>query len=102
VIPLANLLIGRFKLENKLAILAVSLLLVGCAFDQPVIAPVIQKVEIPIAVPCKAEIPTPPNFNFDKLTPEQDIFEKTKATLADRRLHLAYEAELLAALKSCK
>jgi hypothetical protein len=67
----------------------------------PVLAPLIQKVEIPIPVPCKVDIPKAPEFNFSKLTTEQDIFEKTRAILADIRLHFAYETELLAALNSC-
>jgi hypothetical protein len=52
-------------------------------------------------VPCKATVPTKPDFNFDKLTEDQDVFDKTKATLADRKLHLGYETELLAAVNSC-
>jgi hypothetical protein len=67
-----------------------------------VIQTVVQKVEVPISVPCKAEIPQVPAFNFDLLTIDRDIFEKNKALLADRELHTAYSAELLAALKSCK
>ena len=86
---------------NKLFLGLVVLALAGCGTDGPLIKPVIQKVEVPVAVPCKAEVPTPPDFNFDKLKPEQDIFDKSKAALADRRLHQAYEAELLAALNSC-
>ena len=79
----------------------VSLFLVGCATDGPVIQTVIQKVEIPIAVPCKAIIPTKPEFSFDKLSEDQDVFDKTKSLLADRKLHLGYENELSAALDSC-
>lgn len=80
--------------------LLVVLTLAGCASD-PVISTVVQKVEVPISVPCKTTVPTMPDFNFEKLTPEQDVFEKSKALLADRKLHIGYEGELLAALKSC-
>ena len=86
---------------NKLTIAAMVIFLGACATDGPVISTVIQKVEIPIAIPCKAEVPSKPDFNFDKATAEQDIFEKSKALLADRKLHLGYEEELLAALNSC-
>lgn len=93
----------RLKVQNKLIILAIASLLGGCATTTPPgINTIIQKVEIPIAVICKAEIPTRPDFNFDKLSPDQDIFDKSKAALADRRLYSGYETELLAALKSCK
>jgi PBP1b-binding outer membrane lipoprotein LpoB len=89
-------------MQSKLLIAAFVLFLAGCATDTPPgINTVIQKVEVPIAVPCKAEVPVKPDFNFDKLAPEQDIFDKSKAALADRKLHIGYETELLAALKSC-
>ena len=89
-------------MQNKLLILIATLSLVGCATDTPPgINTVIQKVEVPIAVPCKVELPVKPTLNFDKLTTEQDIFDKTKAALADRKLQLGYETELLAALNSC-
>lgn len=89
-------------MQNKLLVLIASISLAGCATDTPPgINTVIQKVEIPIAVPCKVEVPAKPTLNFDKLTTEQDIFDKTKAALADRKLQLGYEIELLAALNSC-
>lgn len=87
--------------KNKLPLVLV-LFLAACAHDQPVINTVIQKVEIPVPVPCKAEIPQVPDFNFDKLEPSATIFDKSKALLADRKLHLAYESELMVALKACK
>jgi len=78
-----------------------TLSLVGCATREPVINTVIQRVEVPIAVPCKVAVPAKPDLNFDKLTVEQDIFDKTKSVLADRKLTQGYETELLAALNSC-
>jgi len=89
-------------MQNKLLILTSILFLAGCETTKPPgINTVIQRVEIPIAVPCKAVIPVRPAFNFDKLTVEQDVFDKSKAVLADRKLHIGYETELLAALNSC-
>jgi hypothetical protein len=88
-------------LRNNLIILA-SLLVIGCATTEPGIKTVIQTVDVPVAIPCKTPIPVVPNFNFDKLTTDKDIFTKSQATLADRDLHLDYETELLAALKSCE
>jgi hypothetical protein len=87
-------------MQNKLVLVA-ALFLAGCATDAPLINTVIQRVEVPVAMPCKATVPTKPEFSFDKLSEDQDVFEKTKATLADRKLHLGYEEELLAALNSC-
>ena len=68
---------------------------------QPGIKIETQKVEVPVVVPCKALMPATPQFNFDKLTVDKDIFVKEQALLADRLLHLGYEAELVAALNSC-
>ena len=87
-------------MQNNILIFAI-ILLSGCATTEPVINTVIQKVEIPIAMPCKVEIPVKPDFNFDKLKIDQAVFEKTKALLADRKLHMGYEGELLTALNSC-
>lgn len=88
-------------MQSKI-IICFACLLGGCVTTNPVIQTVIQRVEIPISVPCKTETPVAPEFNFDKVTEEQDIFEKVRALLADRILHKAYETELSAALKSCK
>lgn len=87
-------------LRNKF-ILLLTLIFAGCATDGGVVKTVIQKVEIPIAVPCKVKVPSKPDFNFDKLTEQQDIDEKTKSLLADRKLHLGYEEDLSAALGAC-
>ncbi len=89
-------------MQNKLIILASVLILSACATTEPVVKVVTQKVEVPVAVPCKTEIPLSPTFNFSNLTIDKDLFEKSKAVLADRHLHIGYESELLAALKSCK
>lgn len=82
-------------------ILLLCLVLAGCGTCKPVIDTVIQKVEVPVSVPCKAVIPPTPIYYFDKLDTNSDIYDKTKALLADKKLHLGYEAELLAALNSC-
>ncbi len=89
-------------MENKLIIIIAALAISGCATTSPPgINTVIQKVEVPIAVPCKVEMPKKPEFNFDKLSQDQDVFDKTKALLADRKLHIGYELELSTALNSC-
>lgn len=77
------------------------LLLVACASTQPVIKTEVQYVQVPVAVPCKVDIPSPPEYAFPNLKPEHDIYVKTKVILADRRRSIAYEAELLAALTAC-
>jgi hypothetical protein len=78
------------------------LMLSACATPEPIIKTEIQTVKVPVPIPCATEIPLKPDFNFDKLSLDKDIFEKVKALLADKSLHLGYEKELLTALKSCK
>ena len=87
-------------MRNKV-LLGVVVLLSACATTEPAVEVRIQRVEVPIAVPCKATVPVVPDFGFDKINPDVDIFEKTKTLLSDRKLHLGYETELLAALNSC-
>lgn len=89
-------------LKSKLLILIPIALLAACGTTQPVVKIVTQQVEVPVAIACKAVTPVPPIFNFDILTEDRDIYDKSRAILADRKLHLGYEAELLAALKSCQ
>jgi hypothetical protein len=84
----------------KYLYIVLAILLSGCASD-PVIQVKTVTVEVPVQIPCKAIVPAKPDFNFDKLGADNDVFDKTKAVLADRKLHLGYEAELLAALNSC-
>jgi hypothetical protein len=90
-------------MQNKMILLSMVLFLSACAATTkvPVINTVIQKVEVPIAVPCNAKIPLSPVFSFGKLTEENSIFDKSKATLSDRYLYDAYIAELIVALNSC-
>jgi len=91
-------------MQNKLLISAIFILTLasGCATTtEPVINTVIQKVEVPIAMPCTVEIPPQREDNFSKVTTEMDIFEKVKALLADRKIQAGYEAELRAALSTC-
>ena len=88
-------------MKNIITIFAVTLISVGCATTRPVIDVQTQEVEVPIAMPCVVLVPVAPIFNFDRVTVDQELFDKTKALLADRKLHLGYETELLAALNSC-
>ncbi len=86
---------------TKFTLIPIVLALGACAHTEPTIKVEIREVEIPIAVPCQADIPAKPAFKFKTLKPENNIFDKSKTLLADRKLHLAYEEELLTALKSC-
>jgi hypothetical protein len=88
-------------LKSSFSFILVILLLSACATPAPGIKVVVQKVEVPVAMPCKVVVPDLPRYNFDSLTVDDDIFIKNKALLADRLLHLGYENELSVALISC-
>jgi len=86
---------------NKLILIPAVAILGACAHTEPVIKIEIREVLVPISVPCQAEVPVKPDFKFKALKAEDNLFDKSKTVLADRKLHLAYEEELLTALKSC-
>lgn len=87
---------------QKINIILLSLILSACATDEPLVRVVTERVEVPVPVQCKTDIPATPIFNVPKLATTDTMFDKTKSYLADEQLRKAYEAELLAALKSCK
>ena len=84
-----------------ISLILLAVLLTACATTQPVIQVKTVTVDVPVAVPCNAVVPTAPLYNFSKSKTTDDVFDKTKSLLADRDLSLGYEAELLAALNSC-
>jgi hypothetical protein len=88
-------------LKNKFLVVILALFVSGCAHKE-VIKYETVTVEVPIPIGCLTSIPERPDFIFNKITIESDIFEKVKALLADRNLSIAYQKELEAALASCK
>jgi hypothetical protein len=88
-------------LVNKIFLLPI-ILLIGCATQEPVIKIVTQKVEVPVAVPCKEEAPPPPDFCFVKIQDGTDIYVQVRCLLSDRKLGQGYQTELLAKLNACK
>lgn len=85
---------------NKILIVAV-LLLGGCTTTPPPV-PKPQIVQVPVREPCKIEEPESPQFSFQSLSQESNLYEKVQALLADRLLHLGYEEQLRTALRGCK
>jgi len=77
-----------------------ALLLAGCNTAPTKVE--VQEVKVPIAIPCKTEVPQAPQYCFNGITANNTIFEKTRCLLSDRELSLGYQTELLAALLSCK
>lgn len=59
-------------------------------------------VEVPVAVPCRAPEIVKPVFPTAELKPETDLFTATRAFLAENELRQAYEAQLEAAVATCR
>lgn len=84
-------------------VILISVLLAGCStFPTSGVKIEVQKVEVPVVVPCKVDTPTEPQYNFDKVSEKDDIFVKVKALLADRKLYQGYTSSLLTSLEVCK
>lgn len=84
-----------------IAIAAAALVLNGCA-SQPQIVREPYEVKVPVAVPCKVPHVAVPDFAFDTVTPNDDVYVKGRALLAERTQRQAYEAVLQAALAACQ
>lgn len=60
-----------------------------------------KQVLVPVPVPCTVHLPDTPEWATGALAPEAGIWEQVKALLAERLQSRAYQAELLAAARSC-
>jgi len=88
--------------RNKVIAVISVMFLAACETTAPVIRTEIQRVEVPIPIPCQREIPTRPDFSFEQLSVQDPLIDKAKSILSDRQLHLAYEELLVATLEACK
>ena len=89
-------------LQSKLLIIPLFLILTACQTAPPVIKVVTNRVEVPIAVPCTQEAPPIPDFCFEKIALDSDIYIQVRCLLSDRKLSKGYEVDLLAKFNACK
>lgn len=75
--------------------------LVGCAGRQEA-EPRTVRVEVPVAVPCRAPAVEVPAWATAGLRKGDDIQTKVRALLAERLQRIGYEAQLLAANQACQ
>ncbi|HHO8096937.1 TPA: hypothetical protein ACRXYB_005317 [Pseudomonas aeruginosa] len=75
--------------------------LVGCAGRQEA-EPRTVRVEVPVAVPCRAPAVEVPAWAAAGLKKSDDIQTKVRALLAERLQRIGYEAQLLAANRACQ
>lgn len=74
--------------------------LAGCATPASEIRTV--RIEVPVQVPCKAPVVDVPPFAAAGLKKADSLEVKVRALLAERRHHIGYEKELVAAVGACQ
>ncbi|ALY46451.1 hypothetical protein [Pseudomonas aeruginosa] len=85
----------------KWCCLGLTLALAGCAGHvEP--EPRTVRVEVPVAVPCRAPEVAMPAWASAGLTAADSLQSKVRALLAERRQRVGYEAQLLAANQACQ
>lgn len=85
----------------RMLLIAFALILAGCGGR---VEPQVQyvRVEVPVQVPCRApEVPVPP-WAAAGLRKTDSLELKVRALLAERRQHIGYERELVAAIAACR
>ena len=91
-------------MQNNIFILALVLVISGCAGmgTIPTVVEHTTTVEVPVAIACKTPEPPPPIYCFDTLKESDDLYTKTRCLLSDRKKSIAYEINLLVSFNSCK
>ncbi|RPX06795.1 hypothetical protein IPC733_05290 [Pseudomonas aeruginosa] len=82
-------------------ILIFAVALAGCAGRQEA-EPRTVRVEVPVAVPCRAPAVEVPAWAAAGLKKSDDLQTKVRALLAERLQRVGYEAQLLAANQACQ
>ncbi|HBO3840382.1 TPA: hypothetical protein L4T12_004727 [Pseudomonas aeruginosa] len=82
-------------------LIPVMVAMAGCAGRQDA-EPRTVRVEVPVAVPCRAPEIAEPVWATAGLKTSDDLQAKVRALLAERRQRIGYEAQLLAANQACQ
>ncbi|HBO1307247.1 TPA: hypothetical protein L4E94_005771 [Pseudomonas aeruginosa] len=85
----------------RMVLMLMIVALVGCAGRQEA-EPRTVRVEVPVAVPCRAPAVEVPAWAAAGLKKSDDIQTKVRALLAERLQRIGYEAQLLAANRACQ
>ncbi len=85
----------------RVALMLMIVALVGCAGRQEA-EPRTVRVEVPVAVPCRAPAVEVPAWAAAGLKKSDDLQTKVRALLAERLQRIGYEAQLLAANQACQ
>jgi hypothetical protein len=87
-------------MKQAIPILLLMPMLAACAPQAPVFKPV--SVDVPIAVPCRAQQVAPPDFALSHVSARDDAFVKTRAALVELDQRKAYEQEIQSQLSLCQ
>ncbi|MBG5541868.1 hypothetical protein [Pseudomonas aeruginosa] len=85
----------------RMVLMLVVFALAGCAGRQEA-EPRTVRVEVPVAVPCRAPAVEVPAWAAAGLKKSDDLQTKVRALLAERLQRIGYEAQLLAANRACQ
>ncbi|ENK3825521.1 hypothetical protein AB3I90_006409 [Pseudomonas aeruginosa] len=85
----------------RVVLMLVMIALAGCAGRQEA-EPRTVRVEVPVAVLCRAPAVEVPAWAAAGLKKSDDLQTKVRALLAERRQRIGYEAQLLAANGACQ
>jgi hypothetical protein len=61
-----------------------------------------QRVEVPVSVPCRVQLPQHPAWATEALPQGASLWDMAKAALAELDQRRGYEAQLEAAAKACQ
>jgi len=84
----------------KSLLVVLALVLAGCAGKEPEVRTV--RVEVPVLVPCKTTAVAVPPWAAEGLKKSDSLELKVRALLAERRQHIGYERQLVAAVGACQ
>lgn len=79
-------------------LISACMLLAGCTSAPPAL----QRVEVPVMVPCVGEVPARPTYEFDRLPASSTDGELILALARDWTRGRKYEGELEVAIAGCR
>lgn len=82
----------------RAAALLACLVIAGCA-NKPRVP---ERIEIPVPVPCRVQVPTAPVWATETLQPGAGIFDQVRALLAERAQRISHITRLEAAARACQ
>ena len=89
----------RPTINRKLTVATLAAMLAGCAASPPPVR--VQRVSVPVPVPCRVATPARPAMPTEALAPDTALDTFAAAAIAEIERREGYEGELRAALAAC-